>query len=98
MRFNSVALCLLAGALSNALPAPQEDPTPTSTALPTAASSDIVAAADQLEQLAAHAQEVVEEELEAAAKKRGTCNISNVAVRREWYVKRPRRLHISARS
>lgn len=96
MRFiSSVAITLAAGSLSNALPAPQEEPTTTSTivstttvvetsALPTEASSDPAVAIDQLAQLAQFAQQQANSTLEANASKRGTCNISNVAVRREW--------------
>ncbi|KAF2752065.1 Di-copper centre-containing protein [Sporormia fimetaria CBS 119925] len=83
MRFtNSAALCLLAGSLTHAFPAPQE--TAPELPLPTEASTNIPVALDQLDQLAAFAQQEVEQELEAASKKRGSCNIFNVAVRREW--------------
>jgi tyrosinase len=80
MRFTSpLALSLLAGSLSHALPAPQEDP---STIVP---STDTTVAFDQLEQLSAFAQTQVNASLAESSKtKRGTCNLSNVAVRREW--------------
>jgi tyrosinase len=89
MRLNTpVALCLLAGALSNALPAasPQDD---TTTDLPTTASSDVNEAADQLEQLAAYAQEQVNSTLSSNGNEArgGKCTLTNLAVRREWYVK-----------
>lgn len=88
MRFvSSVALTLAAGTLSNALPAPQE-PTSTSTidpaTLPTEASNDPSVAIDQVAQLVQFAQQQANSTLEDNASKRGTCNIYNVAVRREW--------------
>ncbi|KAF2109160.1 hypothetical protein BDV96DRAFT_502938 [Lophiotrema nucula] len=84
----SVALGLLAGTLSNALPAPQ-DPTTTvsseaSSTLPATASSDTAVASDQLDQLATYAQEQANATLQNDSKKRSECNIFNVAVRREW--------------
>ena len=90
MRFSSpVALSLLAGSLSNALPAPQDAPTSTVSAAPstitfTDASSDTAVATSQLDDLAAFAQQQVNATLAQNDKKRGTCNLSNVAVRREW--------------
>lgn len=90
MRFaTSVVLTLAAGTLSNALPAPQaEEPTSTTVAeastLPTAASSDPEVASDQLDQLAQFAQQQANSTLEDNASKRGSCNIYNVAIRREW--------------
>jgi tyrosinase len=90
MRFTSpLALSLLAGSLSHALPAPQDGSTPTVAAAPSsvtfaAASSDTAVAADQLDQLANFAQEQVNATLSENNKKRGGCNISNVAIRREW--------------
>ncbi|KAF2030071.1 Di-copper centre-containing protein [Setomelanomma holmii] len=69
------------------MPAPQ-DSQPSSTidaaTLPTAASSDPSAASDQIDQLAQFAQEQANATLQDDASKRGTCNIFNVAVRREW--------------
>ncbi|KAH7127011.1 hypothetical protein B0J11DRAFT_291635 [Dendryphion nanum] len=92
MHFSSVALCLLAGTLSHALPAPQDGPTATTTVtdatspLPTAASTDIAAATEQLEQLAQFAQDIANSTLEetSSKQKRGSCTLSNLAVRREW--------------
>lgn len=65
MRFTSpVALSLLASTLSNALPAPQDEPTTTVSAAPssvtfTDASTDTAVASAQLDELAAFAQEQV---------------------------------------
>ena len=87
MRFNSpLALALIAGTLSNALPAPQEDTTSTidQASLPTAASSNPSVASDQIDELAQFAQQQANATLADNASKRGTCNIFNVAVRREW--------------
>ncbi|KAF2708625.1 Di-copper centre-containing protein [Pleomassaria siparia CBS 279.74] len=97
MRFAShVVLCVVASTLSTALPAPQEEPSPTvtladgaTTTLPTAASTDIAVAIDQLEQLANFAQDEVNASLEDTTtgkrmQKRGTCNRKTLAVRREW--------------
>lgn len=90
MRFTlPLALSLLAGTLSHALPAPQDEPTATSDVAPssvtfTSASTDTAVAADQLDQLASFAQEQVNATLAGNNKKRGGCNLSNVAVRREW--------------
>ncbi|EOA91705.1 uncharacterized protein SETTUDRAFT_152771 [Exserohilum turcica Et28A] len=79
MRFNSLALLITAGTLSSALPAPQNDAT-----LPTEPSSDPAVANEQIKQLALFAQQQVNATLEASSAKRGTCNINNVAIRREW--------------
>jgi tyrosinase len=88
MRFTSpLALALLAGTLSHALPAPQDTPTSTvvdQSSLPTSASSDPAIASEQLEELALFAQQQVEAALAASSSKRGTCNKSTLAVRREW--------------
>lgn len=93
MRFStSVALTLAAGTLSNALPAPQADATTTSasttviepSSLPTAPAEDHAAAAEQIDELAQFAQQQVNATLTDNARKRGACNIHNVAVRREW--------------
>jgi tyrosinase len=96
MRFTtSVALTLVAGTLSNAMPAPQAEPTATPTtastttvieasSLPTAASEDTVVATEQIDQLAQFAQQQANATLQDNANKRGSCNIFNVAVRREW--------------
>lgn len=84
MRFNShVALGLLAGTLTTAIPTPQqEDP---SAPLPTAPSSDVNEATTQLEQLLEYAQSTVNSTLEANSKaKRGGCTLSTLSVRREW--------------
>lgn len=91
MRLNtSVALCLLAGTFASALPAasPQDD---TTTNIPTTASDDVNEAAEQLEQLAAFAQDEVNSTLSANGNEArgGKCTLSNLAVRREWYVKLP---------
>jgi hypothetical protein len=84
MRLNHAVL-LLAGTLSQALPAPspQDDST-----LPTEASTNINTATDQLAQLAEFAQEVVNSTFVDANgnAKRGTCTLQNLAIRREWYV------------
>lgn len=91
MRFSSpLALSLLAGTLSHALPAPQHEPSATVSAAPssvtfTAASTDTAVAADQLDQLSDFAQSQVNASLSENSKtKRGGCNLFNVAVRREW--------------
>lgn len=90
MRFTSpLALSLLAGTVSHALPAPQDGPTTTTDAAPSSvtfvsASTDTAVAADQLDQLASFAQEQVNATLSENNKKRGGCNLFNVAVRREW--------------
>jgi tyrosinase len=83
---SSLALTLLAGTLSNALPAPQDEPTSTldQASLPTAASTDPSVASEQLDQLSKFAQQQVNAALEDNSSKRGTCNTFNVAVRREW--------------
>ncbi|KAF2270939.1 Di-copper centre-containing protein [Lojkania enalia] len=87
------ALYLLVGTLSNALPSPQNDPSPTidvpsTTTLPTVASSDVSIAADQLDQLSNFAQQLANSTLAENSQKRGLfsgqCNLFNVAVRREW--------------
>ncbi|KAF3054156.1 hypothetical protein E8E11_011943 [Didymella keratinophila] len=104
MRFISpLALSLLAGTLSHALPAPQDGPTATTDAAPSSvtfasASTDTAVAADQLDQLASFAQEQVNATLSENNKKRGGCNLSNVAVRREWNAlsKTERKAYISA--
>jgi tyrosinase len=91
MRFSSpVTLSLLAGTLSHALPAPQDEPSATLSAEPTsvtftAASANTAVAADQLDQLAEFAQSSVNATLSDDSKtKRSSCNLFNVAVRREW--------------
>jgi tyrosinase len=87
MRFNSpLALTLIAGTLSNALPAPQDAATSTiaQASLPTAASSNPSVASEQVDELAQYAQQLANATLTDNASKRGTCNINTVAVRREW--------------
>lgn len=91
MRFSSpLALSLLAGTLTHALPAPQEEPSATvslasSSVTLTAASTDTAVAAAQLDELADFAQSQVNTSLsENSNTKRTGCNIFNVAVRREW--------------
>ncbi|KAF2124904.1 Di-copper centre-containing protein [Dothidotthia symphoricarpi CBS 119687] len=91
MRFSSpLALSLLAGTLSHALPATQDEPTASVTAEATPVSletpsTDTAVAFDQLEQLSDFAQGQVNASLSEGAKsKRGGCNLSNVAIRREW--------------
>ena len=90
MRFTSpLALSLLAGTLSTALPAAQEGSSATVPAAPspvtfTDASTDTAVASSQLDQLAAYAQQQVNSSLPESSKKRGSCNLSNIAVRREW--------------
>ncbi|OSS46640.1 hypothetical protein B5807_08960 [Epicoccum nigrum] len=90
MRFTSpLALSLFAGTLCNALPAAQEAPSATLSAAPssvtfTDASTDTAVASSQLDELAAYAQQRVNSTLSESSKKRGPCNLSNVAVRREW--------------
>jgi tyrosinase len=79
MRLNSLALVLTAGTLSSAMPAPQNDPS-----LPTQPSSDPAVASQQIDQLAAFAEEQARAALEGNSAKRATCNINNVAIRREW--------------
>jgi tyrosinase len=90
-----VALCLLASTLSSAIPTPQDEPAVTTTlsdgattTLPAAASSDTAVASDQLDQLAAFAQEEANSSLEGAStkQKRGACTLGNLAIRQEWYV------------
>lgn len=84
MRFNSpLALAVLAGTLSNALPAPQNAPVDPSS-LPTSASSDPAIASEQLDQLFAFAQQQANDDLAASSSKRATCNKNTVAVRKEW--------------
>jgi tyrosinase len=84
MRFNSpLALALLAGTLSSALPAPQDAPVDPSS-LPTSASSDPKTASEQLDQLFAFAQQQSNDALAASSSKRATCNKNTVAVRKEW--------------
>ncbi|KAH7069317.1 hypothetical protein FB567DRAFT_573808 [Paraphoma chrysanthemicola] len=87
MRFSASAVALTLVAGSFALPAPQDD-APTSTvdqsSLPTAASTDPSTASDQIDQLAQFAQQQANATLEDNASKRSTCNIFNVAVRREF--------------
>lgn len=89
MRFSSpLTLAFLAVSLSDALPAPQEAPTPaspSSSPLPTAPSADPAEASKQLSQLSQFAQAKTNETLSGnTSKKRGTCNLWNLAVRREW--------------
>ena len=90
MRCSSpLALSLLAGTLSHALPAPQDEPSSTVSAAPssvtfTAASTNTAEAADQLDQLSSFAQQEVNATLSKNNNKRGGCNLFNVAVRREW--------------
>ena len=72
MRFNSpLALAVLAGTLSNALPAPQNAPVDPSS-LPTSASSDPAIASEQLDQLFAFAQQQANDDLAASSSKRAT--------------------------
>lgn len=91
MRLSSpLALSLLAGTLSHALPAAQDGPsvnlsTSPSSVIFTAASSNTTVATDQLRQLSEFAQSQVNASLSENGKtKRGGCNLFNVAVRREW--------------
>ncbi|KAF1928176.1 Di-copper centre-containing protein [Didymella exigua CBS 183.55] len=84
-----LALSLLAGTLSHALPPAQDKPTSTVSAAPssvtfTAASTDTAVAADQLDQLSNFAQEQTNSTLSTNSKKRKGCSLSNVAVRREY--------------
>jgi tyrosinase len=87
MRLNSpVALCLLAGAVTNALPralpvTPRQEEAATAT-LPTQPSTDTAVAATQLEDLFQYAQEQANATLSNS--KRAQCSLSNVAIRREW--------------
>ncbi|KAF1940908.1 Di-copper centre-containing protein [Clathrospora elynae] len=84
---SSLALTLLTGTLSYALPAPQDEATLSSipsTALPTAASSDPSVASEQINLLLQFAQQEANATLENNAIKRGSCTINNVAVRQEW--------------
>jgi len=82
----TVALCLLAGAVSHALPqaptAPSEDSE--ATTLPTEASTDPTVASSQLNDLAEFAQTQANKSLSDSSTKRSSCNIYNVAVRKEW--------------
>lgn len=89
----SVALCLLAGTLSSAYPAPQDEPVSTTTlpdgattTLPVSPATDTAVASDQLAELANFAQDLVNSTLEEASskQKRGGCTLKNLAVRREW--------------
>lgn len=91
MRFSSpLALSLLAGTLSHALPASQDGPSATVSTAPssvtfTAASTDTAVAAEQLDQLSEFAQSQVNASLSESRKtKREGCNLFNVAIRREW--------------
>jgi tyrosinase len=101
MRFSSpLALTLIAGALSHALPAPQDEVASTVTpgSLPTTASTDPSVASEQIDELALFAQQQANASLADKASKRGTCNIFNVAIRREWgtFSKKERRSYIDA--
>lgn len=81
MRLNaSLALCLL-GAVSNAIPTPQEE-TPASS-LPSEASPDETQAQDQLEQLAQFASQTTNDTI-SQNEKRGGCSLWSLSVRREW--------------
>jgi len=87
MRFSTpLTLTLLSGRLSSALPAPQEESTSTivQASLPTVASTNPSVASDQVDELAQLAQQQANASLTDNASKRSTCNIFNVAVRREW--------------
>ncbi|KAF9691299.1 hypothetical protein EKO04_010796 [Ascochyta lentis] len=88
MRFSSpLALSLLAGTLSHALPAPQEK------------SSETLSSASPVAFTAASADLAVKTSLSENSKtKRGSCNLYNVAVRREWGTlsKRERKSYIDA--
>ncbi|KAF2641664.1 Di-copper centre-containing protein [Massarina eburnea CBS 473.64] len=79
----SIALCLLAGAVSQASPTPQKR---ASITLPTSASTDITEAVEQLAHIASYAQDTWNTTLAGtnSKRKRGTCNIGNVSVRKEW--------------
>ncbi|GKT43350.1 tyrosinase-like protein orsC [Colletotrichum spaethianum] len=83
MRINTpVVLCLTAGAISNAIPTQKR----ASITLPTAASRDLTEAGEQLAELTSFAQITWNQTLSSnsSIEKRSTCNLSNVAVRREW--------------
>ncbi|KAF9693937.1 hypothetical protein EKO04_008006 [Ascochyta lentis] len=90
MRFTSLSvLSLLAGSLAHALPALQDEPTSIVSAAPStvtfaAASTDTAVVSEQLDKLSDFAQEQVNATLSKNSKKRGRCNLSNVAVRCEW--------------
>lgn len=94
MRLNTpAALCLLAGAVANAIPTPQNEPATTTTTLadgatatiPTSPATDTAEASQQLDQLAEFAQAAANATLQQNSKqKRGGCSIFNVSVRREW--------------
>ena len=101
MRFSSpLALTLIAGALSHALPSRQDKVASAITpeSLPTAASTDPSIASEQIDELALFAQQQANASLADKASKRGTCNIFNVAIRREWGTlsKKERRSYVDA--
>ncbi|KDN66925.1 hypothetical protein CSUB01_10449 [Colletotrichum sublineola] len=84
MRLNTpVALALVAGAISNAFPTQNR----TKINLPTTASRDLAEAGKQLAQIATFAQTTWNQVLasnNSSSQNRSTCNLSNVAVRKEW--------------
>jgi tyrosinase len=91
-----MALCLLAGTLSNATTARQAESTVTttetlingtSTYIPNAAANNPVVASDQIDQLATFAHNQTTADLQSNGnEKRGGCTLRNLAIRREWYV------------
>lgn len=89
MRFsNAIPLSLLLSTAA-AAPFPQDEPTSTdtSTAIPTAASTDIPTALDQLAQLSNFAVNTTQDAVEDASsksKRDNTCTLSNLSIRREW--------------
>ena len=89
MRFDtSTRLCLLAASFANALPAPQEDYVSATPTLPTVASKETNVALDQLAELAKFALDNTKDFLDANSKqKRGLCSLSNLSIRKEWYVR-----------
>ena len=98
MRFDTPAALLLLATVTSAFPAPQDDPSPTvtsaaTTTLPTAASTDVAVASDQLEDLAAFAQNITNSTLDGNTK-RGGCGLWNLSIRKEWCVNQFSYVHI----
>ncbi|PSN70209.1 Di-copper centre-containing protein [Corynespora cassiicola Philippines] len=82
MRFSrSAVVCVLAATLTHALPTPQDDGD-----LPSTASCDPTKASQQLDQLAQHAIDQINDDLEddGENQKRGGCTLKTLTVRKEW--------------
>ena len=90
-----LTITLLFGAVASAAPAPasQNGAAATTTlsgnataTLPTAASTDIAVASDQLDDLASFAAQQANSAVASTSSKnkRGACTLSNLAIRKEW--------------